>query len=91
MFSTHVCHLLKSRFVPLQEDGKVTLRFMSKAGRVNSPGAVVGIVRNLVSPEASGTVGRIRMLQEGGQEGAAFDLPEEVALEVLAKKEALEV
>ena len=42
----------------LREDGKVTLRFMSKAGRVNSPGAVVGTVRNLVSPRASGTVGR---------------------------------
>ena len=64
---------------------------MSKAGRVSSAGNVVGIVRNLIDERASKTVGRIRMLHEGAMEGAAFDLPEEVALEVLAKKHELEV
>lgn len=75
----------------VQEEGKVTLRLMSKAGRVSSAGNVVGIVRNLIDERASKTVGRIRMLHEGAMEGAAFDLPEEVALEVLAKKHELEV
>lgn len=64
---------------------------MSKAGRVSSAGNVVGIVRNLIDERASKTVGRIRMLHEGAMEGAAFDLPEVVALEVLAKKHELEV
>ena len=64
---------------------------MSKAGRVSSAGNVVGIIRNLIDERASKTVGRIRMLREGAMEGAAFDLPEDVALEVLAKKHELEV
>ena len=69
----------------------MTLRLMSRAGRVSSAGNVVGIVRNLIDESASRTVGRIRMLRDGATEGAAFDLPEEVALLVLAKKHELEV
>ena len=74
-----------------QEEGRVTLRLMSKAGRVSSAGNVVGIVRNLISEDASRTVGRVRMLKDGPMEGAAFDLPEDIALEMLAKKHDLEV
>jgi hypothetical protein len=52
-----------------QEEGKVTVRLMSKAGRITQPGHIVGIVRNTLGLEAAGIVGRILMLREGDSEG----------------------
>jgi len=53
-----------------QEEGKVTVRLLSKMGRITQPGHIVGIVRNVVSLDAAGMVGRILMLKEDGAEGA---------------------
>ena len=45
-----------------QEVGLVTLRVMSRPGRITQPGHVMTIVRNVAGPEATSTVGRVRML-----------------------------
>lgn len=55
-----------------QEEGKVTVRLRSKMGRITQPGHIVGIVRNAVSLDAAGMVGRILMLTEDGSEGASL-------------------
>ena len=47
----------------------MTVRLLSKMGRITQPGHIVGIVRNAVSLDAAGMVGRILMLQEDGAEG----------------------
>ena len=48
----------------------MTVRLLSKMGRITQPGHIVGIVRNAVSLDAAGMVGRILMLSEDGAEGA---------------------
>ena len=53
----------------VQEEGKVTVRLMSAAGRITMPGHIVGIVRNTLGLEAAGIVGRILMLREDDTEG----------------------
>ena len=45
-----------------QEVGLVTLRVMSRPGRITQPGHVMTIVRNVAGPDATSTVGRVRML-----------------------------
>lgn len=52
----------------LQEAGQVTLRVMSRPGRISQAGHIMTIVRNLLGEEASGRVGRIRLLKEHGEE-----------------------
>lgn len=79
----------RDRSLLTQETGFITLRVMSRPGRITMAGHIMTIVRNLLGEEASGRVGRIRLLQDQGQEGAAFDLPQETAQELLAMSEEL--
>jgi ATP-dependent RNA helicase DDX21 len=71
----------KERSLLSQEVGSTTLRVMSRAGRIAAPGHVITIVRNLLGRESADAVGRVRMLSDaaGGEDGAAFDVPCEVA------------
>ena len=46
----------------------MTLRVMSRPGRISMAGHIMTIVRNLLGEEASRGVGRIRMLKENGEE-----------------------
>ena len=52
----------------MQEAGLVTLRVMSRPGRISMAGHIMTIVRNLLGEEGSNRVGRIRMLKEQGEE-----------------------
>ena len=63
-------------FVGMQETGLVTLRVMSRPGRITQAGHIMTIVRNLLGEEASRGVGRIRMLKDKGDEAcpATHDL-----------------
>lgn len=45
-----------------QEEGLVTVRVMSRPGRITQPGHVMTIIRNVVGQVAADAVGRIRML-----------------------------
>ena len=54
----------------------MTVRLMSKAGRITQPGHIVGIVRNTLGLEAAGIVGRILMLREGDSEGPLANIVE---------------
>ena len=82
----------KERSLLSLEVGQTTLRVLSRPGRVTQPGHVMTIVRNLLGPAAANAVGRVRMLSdaESGREGAAFDLPDEVASQLFEKFEELE-
>ena len=82
----------KERSLLSLEVGQTTLRVLSRPGRVTQPGHVMTIVRNLLGAEAANGVGRVRMLAdaESGREGAAFDLPDEVAALLVEKAEELE-
>ena len=42
----------------------MTLRLMSKAGRISSPGQVMGVIRTMVSDNAMAAIGKIRMLRD---------------------------
>ena len=46
----------------------VTLKVMSKPGRITMAGHIMTIVRNILGEEASAGVGKIRMLRENGEE-----------------------
>lgn len=82
----------KERSLLSLEVGQTTLRVLSRPGRVTQPGHVMTIVRNLLGPAAANAVGRVRMLSdaESGREGAAFDLPDEVASQLFEKVDELE-
>ncbi|KAI7840607.1 hypothetical protein COHA_005757 [Chlorella ohadii] len=69
------------------EEGVQTLLIMSKPGRITRPSHVSAIVAKLLEGSGHGAhaVGRIRMIQEGEEEGAAFDVPCAVATEILAR------
>lgn len=45
----------------------VTLRVMSRPGRITQPGHVMTIVRNVVGADSVGAVGRVRMLTDPKQ------------------------
>lgn len=42
----------------------MTMRVMSRPGRITQPGHVMTIVRNVVSAEAVNAIGRVRMLDD---------------------------
>ncbi len=44
--------------------GLVTLRVMSRSGRITQPGHVMTIVRNVAGAEAVSAVGRVRMFSD---------------------------
>lgn len=79
----------QDRSLLTQENGFITLQIMSRAGRITMAGHIMTIVKNLLGDEGANQVGRIRMIKEGGMEGAAFDLPQESALAFLEKEEEL--
>ena len=81
----------KERSLLSQEVGSATCRVMSRVGRIAAPGHVVTIVRNLLGRDAADAVGRIRMLSDtaAGEDGAAFDIPCEVADALFAQAEEL--
>ena len=58
--SLTVCAALCSLIT--QEVGAVTMRVMSRPGRITQPGHIMTIVRNVVSAEAVNAIGRVRML-----------------------------
>ena len=82
----------KERSLLSLEVGQTTLRVLSRPGRVTQPGHIMTIVRNLLGSSAANVVGRVRMLTdaESGREGAAFDLPDEVASQLFEKADELE-
>lgn len=82
----------KERSLLSLEVGQTTLRVLSRPGRVTQPGHIMTIVRNLLGPAAANVVGRVRMLKdaESGREGAAFDLPDEFASQLIEKIDELE-
>ncbi|EFN52705.1 hypothetical protein CHLNCDRAFT_36787, partial [Chlorella variabilis] len=73
------------------EEGIQTLQMMSKPGRITRPAHVSGIVGKLLEGTAfnAGAVGRIRMLEEEGQCGAAFDVPMDLGREIMARVDEL--
>mmetsp|Transcript_16919 Transcript_16919/g.50518 ORF Transcript_16919/g.50518 Transcript_16919/m.50518 type:complete len:841 (+) Transcript_16919:117-2639(+) len=85
-----VTEVPKPRSLLSQEEGHVTLRLMTdKPARIINPGSVFSILRNLLQRDIT-TIGRIRMLQDQPEgNGAAFDLPEALANEVLSLREEL--
>jgi len=52
----------------VQEPGVVTLKVMSRPGRITMAGHIMTIVRNILGEEAASGVGKIRMLSENGEE-----------------------
>ncbi|GAB4820300.1 hypothetical protein N2152v2_007346 [Parachlorella kessleri] len=69
------------------EQGLVTLRMMSQAGRITRPQHIHAIVSRLLNNhDKAAQVGRIRLLAEPQNrlEGAAFDVPPMLAQEILA-------
>jgi ATP-dependent RNA helicase DDX21 len=79
----------KPRSLLTQEEGWVTLRVMSRPGRITMIGHIMAIVRNLIGDEATKNIGKVRMLSQDGQDGAAFDLPAAVASEIQTKEAEL--
>lgn len=73
----------KPRSLITQEEGVMTLRLMGKPGRLGSPGSVIACI-GTVQSNAGDVVGRIRMLRDGGKEGAAFDVPSSASAQILA-------
>ena len=59
----------------MQEQGFITLRIMSRPGRINMSGHIMTIVRNILGEEAATKVGRIRMLTEDGQQVSLQHFP----------------
>jgi ATP-dependent RNA helicase DDX21 len=66
------------------DDGMVTALAMAPAGRLNRPGHVAAMVARLLGDDAASQVGRIRLMADGEDEGAAFDVPPRVAEALLA-------
>ena len=59
-----------------QEVGAVTMRVMSRPGRITMPGHIMTIVRNVVSAEAVNGIGRVRMLDDRkAQKQVSISLP----------------
>jgi ATP-dependent RNA helicase DDX21 len=81
----------KPRSLLTQEVGYTTVRVMSRAGRITKGGHIMTIVRNVLGEEATSEVGRFRMLtdEKAGTQGAAFDLPDELAAKMQANAEEL--
>ena len=52
----------------------MTMRVMSRPGRITQPGHVMTIVRNVVSPEAVSAIGRVRMLEDRKDKTQASNL-----------------
>ena len=52
----------------VQESGQVTLKVMSRPGRITMAGHIMTIVRNILGEEVAGGVGKIRMLEEKGEQ-----------------------
>ena len=46
----------------------MTLKVMSRAGRITMAGHIMTIVRNILGDDAANGVGRIRLMQENGDE-----------------------
>lgn len=46
----------------------MTLKVMSRPGRITLAGHIMTIVRNILGEEAANGVGKIRMLKENGEE-----------------------
>ncbi|KAK9839323.1 hypothetical protein WJX81_008091 [Elliptochloris bilobata] len=82
----------KQRSLLSQELGAVTVRVLSRPGRITQAGHVMTIVRNVAGAGAADEVGRIRLMQDKktGQEGAAFDLSEEAAEKMMENISELE-
>ncbi len=58
------CWRARARSLLSQELGAVTLRVLSRPGRISQAGHVMTIVRNVAGPAAADEVGRIRLLQD---------------------------
>ncbi|KAL4420664.1 hypothetical protein ABPG75_010320 [Micractinium tetrahymenae] len=73
------------------EEGVQTLMMMSKPGRIARPAHVSAIVGKLLEGTKFGpqAVGRIRMIEQKEDAGAAFDVPIEVGKELMARVEEL--
>ena len=54
--------------VVLQEAGQVTLKVMSRPGRITMAGHIMTIVRNILGEDVANGVGKIRMLEESGEQ-----------------------
>lgn len=50
----------------------MTLKLMSRAGRITTPGHIMAVVQKLLGKEALHDIGRIRLMDEGEQQGAFF-------------------
>ncbi|KAL3136406.1 hypothetical protein ABBQ38_005663 [Trebouxia sp. C0009 RCD-2024] len=79
----------KDRSLLTQEAGWMTLKVMSRPGRITLAGHIMTIVRNILGEEAANGVGKIRMLKDKGEEGAAFDLPQHSAEAMLQHADEL--
>jgi ATP-dependent RNA helicase DDX21 len=72
------------------EEGMTTLQLMTKPGRIERPGAVAAIVSRLLSdPDKASHIGRIRMVEADGLQGAVFDVPNDLAKEIMQSTEEL--
>ncbi|KAL2632790.1 hypothetical protein R1flu_004269 [Riccia fluitans] len=77
-----------SRSLITFEEGILTLRIIrtnkAKGGRLTSPRSVMGTLADIF-PAAADQVGKIKIIDDRSVEGAVFDLPEDVAKELLTK------
>ncbi|KAL3694990.1 hypothetical protein R1sor_008641 [Riccia sorocarpa] len=77
-----------SRSLITFEEGIMTLRIIrtnkAKGGRLMSPRSVMGTLADIY-PAAADQVGKIKIIDDRNVEGAVFDLPEDVAKELLNK------
>ncbi|BBN05938.1 ATP-dependent RNA helicase DDX21 [Marchantia polymorpha subsp. ruderalis] len=77
-----------SRSLITFEEGLTTLRLIrtnkAKGGRLVSARAVMGTLADIY-PAAADQVGKIKIIDDRNIEGAVFDLPEDVAKELLTK------
>lgn len=72
------------------EEGLQTMQMMSQAGRITKPGHISAIVGKLFEEEGyANAVGKIRMIAEGANEGAAFDVPHQVAQALMERQAEL--
>ena len=64
---SNLCNPTATNYV-VQEPGVVTLKVMSRPGRITMAGHIMTIVRNILGEDAASGVGKIRMLSENGEE-----------------------
>lgn len=72
-------------------EGYTTLSMMAPPGRIVKPGNVFAIVSRVLGENAADDIGKIRMIpnDKEGKAGAIFDLPNQIAKDMMEKSDEL--